>query len=279
MRAIAAVLILSGGAIAQPDARPEFEVASIKPAEPGLAWLRGGWFRTTPGGRANITNLTLKELIAQRMAHSGTPDFGRTRVARFHALRYNRETREQREMGRNPGDAPITPGGPIPELHRETKELPIYALVLAKKDGKLGPGLVESKEGGCTPRDPSRPFPQPEPGKLPTPLCGNIMVNPRFVRAARLPFASLAEKLSQVLGRTVVDKTSLPGNFDFSLEWTPDEGQAMQLPPGVPQPRPSDSAPVSIFTALQEQLGLKIESQKGPVEILVITRAEKPSEN
>jgi uncharacterized protein (TIGR03435 family) len=70
----------------------------------------------------------------------------------------------------------------------------------------------------------------------------------------------------------------LTGNFDISMEWTPDESQ-VQFAPDGPKPPPSDATGPSIFTALQEQLGLKLESQKGPVEMLVIDRAEKPSEN
>jgi uncharacterized protein (TIGR03435 family) len=73
--------------------------------------------------------------------------------------------------------------------------------------------------------------------------------------------------LSRVLARTVLDKTGLTTNFDIDLRWTPDETPS------------SDAAGPSLFTALQEQLGLKLESQKGPVEILIIERAEKPSEN
>jgi uncharacterized protein (TIGR03435 family) len=164
-------------------------------------------------------------------------------------------------------------------LHRETKELPIYALVMARKDGKLGPRLTESKEGGCTMPDPTKPPPPPEPGKPATLGCGGMMMSPRRLTASSVPLANLAPTLSRMLGRTVVDKTGLAGKFDISLEWTPDETQAIQLPPDAPKPLPSDGSGPSIFTALQEQLGLKLESQKGPVEIFVIERAEKPSEN
>jgi bla regulator protein blaR1 len=80
-------------------------------------------------------------------------------------------------------------------------------------------------------------------------------------------------------GRTVIDKTGLTGKYDMVLQWTPDESQAIRPGPDAPPASPSDSALPSIFTALQEQLGLKLESQKGPVQIFVIDRAEKPSEN
>jgi uncharacterized protein (TIGR03435 family) len=84
----------------------------------------------------------------------------------------------------------------------------------------------------------------------------------------------LAEHLGNQLGRTVVDRTGLPGNFAFELEWTPDPGE-----PIGPSSAPADLSGPSIFTALQEQLGLKLEPQKGSVEILVIGHVEKPSEN
>jgi uncharacterized protein (TIGR03435 family) len=76
----------------------------------------------------------------------------------------------------------------------------------------------------------------------------------------------------------VVDKTGLDGTYDISLHWMPDETQAFLAPPEQAAP-PADSSGLSIFTAVQEQLGLRLESQKGPVEVLVIDRAERPSAN
>ena len=98
----------------------------------------------------------------------------------------------------------------------------------------------------------------------------------------------VAENLSQRVGRTVLDQTGLKGNYDFTLKWTPDPGMGggpgmMPAPPGggpAPDaPPPPDPNGPSIFTALQEQLGLKLESTKGPVEIIVIEHVEKPSED
>ena len=81
--------------------------------------------------------------------------------------------------------------------------------------------------------------------------------------------ARLATALSRTLGRTVVDETSLGGSYDVSLHWTPDDAQPAADNPTDP----------SLFTALQEQLGLRLESARGPVEVLVVDQAEKPSEN
>jgi uncharacterized protein (TIGR03435 family) len=88
--------------------------------------------------------------------------------------------------------------------------------------------------------------------------------------------ATIVKLLSQQLGRTVLDKTGLTGDYDVKLQWTPDSGPASMM--GPDSKATPDSGP-SIFTAIQEQLGLKLESQKGPVEVLVIDRVARPSEN
>ena len=96
------------------------------------------------------------------------------------------------------------------------------------------------------------------------------------------PVVALANQLAQILGRSVIDRTELQGNYDMKLEWTPDEseGGAFRGPAAEAhgEPRPDSTGP-SLMTALPEQLGLKLESTKGPVEILTIERVEKPSEN
>ncbi len=144
-------------------------------------------------------------------------------------------------------------------LHRETKELPVYALVVAKNGPKL-----QEVEGG------------------PTKTKGAQMRMGRgLLNAQAVSMTMLATSLSNQLGRSVIDKTGLTGNYDVKLEWTPDEGQSFGPKEGGPEgapPPPSASGP-SIFTAVQEQLGLKLEPQKGPVEILIIDRIEKATEN
>jgi uncharacterized protein (TIGR03435 family) len=100
--------------------------------------------------------------------------------------------------------------------------------------------------------------------------------------AYALSMTQLARDLSHLLGRKVVDKTGLKGAYHFTLQWTPDESEPFKeiTDNGVPgsAPKPDSPGP-SVFTAIQEQLGLKLESQKAPVEILVIDHVEKPSEN
>jgi uncharacterized protein (TIGR03435 family) len=163
-------------------------------------------------------------------------------------------------------------------FHRETRELPVYKLVLAKKEGKLGPGIVESKVGGCTERDPSKPLRPPGPGQLP--YCGNVLGGPGQLSGTSASVGDVAVMLSLSVGRKVIDKTGLTGKYDITLKYTPDENQlAMMVPPGAPPPPTADTTGPSLFTALQEQLGLKLESEKGLVEIFVIDRADRPSEN
>jgi uncharacterized protein (TIGR03435 family) len=87
----------------------------------------------------------------------------------------------------------------------------------------------------------------------------------------------------QEVGRTIIDKTGLKGKYDWTLTWTPDDNTLMLKGPGGRQPGidapPPDISEPSLVTAIHEQLGLKLESQKGPVEVLVIDHIEKPSEN
>jgi uncharacterized protein (TIGR03435 family) len=102
-----------------------------------------------------------------------------------------------------------------------------------------------------------------------------------LLSAQGAPLNTLADSLSRLLGRVVLDKTGLTGLYDFELKWTPDEsqGQMFKGPDIGDSPPPADASGPTIFTAIQEQLGLKLESQKGPVEVLVIDHVERPTEN
>ncbi|HVO97030.1 MAG TPA: TIGR03435 family protein [Bryobacteraceae bacterium] len=131
------------------------------------------------------------------------------------------------------------------QVHREKKEMPCYALVVAKGGSKLKAPEADAD------------------GKHKD---GRMSMSRGSFTGQGLPVQAIAHAVEQVLGRAVIDKTGLTGNFDFKLEWTPDEAR-------------TDGDGASIFTALQEQLGLKLESTKGPVEIVVVDRLEKPSEN
>jgi uncharacterized protein (TIGR03435 family) len=157
------------------------------------------------------------------------------------------------------------------KLHRESKELPIFALVITKNGLKLH----EAKPGD----DYVNGFKGPE-GRS---GAGMMLMQPGKFTGQAVPIANLVQILAQQrLGRTIIDKTALTGKYDFVLQWSPDPGTS-PMPGGAPGdaggPPPADASGPSLFTALQEQLGLKLESQKGPVEMIVIDHAEKPSAN
>jgi uncharacterized protein (TIGR03435 family) len=163
-------------------------------------------------------------------------------------------------------------------VHHETRELPIYALVVARKDGKTGPHLRPAAVDCDTVGRGSAPPPiaQSPTERLP---CG-MRQAPGRILAGGVPMAPLVGNLSNFVDRLVVDRTGLKGNFDLELEWTPDQQSQPatgDAPPGAFPPPPAGGP--SIFTALQEQLGLKLESTKGPVEVLVIDSVERPTED
>jgi bla regulator protein blaR1 len=268
-------------------ATPRFEVASIKPAAPDQ---RGMMIRPGPNGGINISNLPLKEMITlawkiQPFQVSGGPSW-------IESLHWDITATGNHKF--NPDEMPLLVQSLLLDrfqlkIHHETKDLPVYALVLANKDGKLGPQLTESKEASCTPFDPSKPPPPPpppgrDPGKPPAMGCGGMFMGFDRLGAAGITIDRMVPMLSRMLGRTVIDKTGLTGKYDIQMQWTPDQAQLQTMappggiPPNMPQPQIDPNGP-TIFTALQEQLGLKLESQKGPVDILVIDSVEKPSEN
>jgi uncharacterized protein (TIGR03435 family) len=161
-------------------------------------------------------------------------------------------------------------------VHRATRELPVYDIGVAKSGVKL----ATPKEGSCSRRDPNEPPSAPRPGERP--VCGNIGMRRGAINGVGISMPMLAMVLSGILRRVVTDKTGFTGTFDVHLTFAPDDAIADanvggRLEGQVPQP--ADSAMPSIFTALQEQLGLTLISAKGPVEVLVIDHVERPSDN
>jgi uncharacterized protein (TIGR03435 family) len=263
-----------------------FEVATVKQNNSGEPFVRIGM---APGGRFTATNVPLRQLIT--IAYQVQPfqiDGGPNWMAsdRFDIV--------AKAAGELPPPQPGRPG-PLQSMmkalladrfhlvvHNARKEMPIYALLPARSDGKLGPRIHQSttdcaailaagRRGGGPP---------PQPPSLTDPIPCGMRVLPGGLSIGGMPLSQFAQFASGTLQRIVVDRTGLTSNFDIDLTWTPD-----QLPqgrgdpsPGAPALPPIDPNGPSLFTAVQEQLGLKLESTKGPVDVLVIDRAEKPTE-
>lgn len=155
--------------------------------------------------------------------------------------------------------------------------MPIYALVPARSDRTLGMQLRKSDADCGGPA--SAPSGPPAPGQMPR--CG-FMVGFGNLKARGSTLAALASTLSTFAGRIVIDRTAITGGYDIDLAWTPD--QIPRAQGGSDQPAQVNGTTIdpngpSLFTALQEQLGLKLESTKGPVDVLVVDRAERPTED
>ena len=243
MRTFACAIALCFGLSAETPLA--FEAASVKPAPPdrGTAW----YYRTPPGVRVSVSNAPLSVLIqniyrVRSFQVSSGPSWIATERWDIEATPGSNATPAITPEQRDEMFKTLLADRFHLVLHRETKELPVYDLVVAKGGSKL-----------------------PRSGDEP----GFGMSDTGSVTFKKTTVSTFANVLSGVLGRKVIDKTGLQGNFNVDLHWTPNERADAQ---------PDDAGP-SIFTAIQEQLGLRLESSKGPVEVLVIDRAEKPSEN
>ena len=168
--------------------------------------------------------------------------------------------------------------------HTETREMPVYNLVLARNDKRLGPSLKETS-AECRAAIAARLAAQ-RGGSLPTAPtasggCPPTGLNIGLVSKSGTQMAELARDLTQSVDRPVIDRTGLTGYYDYTLKWTPQPGIAIPfgvLLGGTPDALPpADPDAPSIFTAVQEQLGLKLEAGRGPVEVIVIDRFEKPT--
>ncbi|HYL75938.1 MAG TPA: M56 and DUF3738 domain-containing protein [Bryobacteraceae bacterium] len=247
-------------------AASKFEVASIKPSAPGGLAAR---FMMAPGGRVNINNINVKFLIQQAyqvrdFQITGGPGW-------IGSDRYDIVAKGEGDEQISQEQMRAMMQGLLADrfklvIHRETKELPVYSLVL----GKNGPKLKETPE--------TEGVPGPDGVRR-----GGMQVRMGrgLINGQGMTMEMLATQLANQLGRTVIDKTGLKGGYEVKLEWTPEQGQGPAIQReggGDAPPTTADSGP-TIFTALQEQLGLKLESTKGPVTIIVIDSVEKPTEN
>jgi uncharacterized protein (TIGR03435 family) len=260
-----AISVLSAQVVKSDGPKPQFEVATVRPNNTGEA---NASIRIQPGGRLTATNQTLRNLIrnafnVQPFQMIGGPDW-------MDADRYDIVAKiadaDLDEKGMVPGPQFMLRVQSLLEdrfkmaTHWETRELPVYALVVAT-EGKLGPKL-KVHGGEC---DRARGGGPPPPG-APAANCGtrtNMTPAAAKISGSGITMQTFARNLAGGTGRNVVDKTGLTGSYDLELEFTPEQT--------------ADNIGPSLFTAMQEQLGLKLDSQRAPVEVLVIDTLEKPT--
>jgi uncharacterized protein (TIGR03435 family) len=269
--AISAVNAPGGQAPATDTKLPAFEVASVKPTKISGTSL----VRPLPGGRFSVVNFSLAGLIkrAYRLQDNqlvGGPDWIRSEGYDIEAKAEGDASAEQMLLMLR---TVLTERFKL-TLRTERRELPVYALVLAKRDGATGPQLRRSSPGNCLRASPStgNTVRTADPDR---PWCGLYSPTGHWTGLA-VSLDAVANALTRFVGRGVLNRTGLIGDFDLNLQWT--DLTVLFSPAANADPPPLVDGP-SLFTALQEQLGLKLESSKGPVDVLVIDHAEKPAED
>jgi uncharacterized protein (TIGR03435 family) len=278
--AAATLVAITAIAVVGQTARPKFEVASIKPT--GDAG--GGWMQPMPGGLSASAPLRVLMEAAyevQPFQIVGGPEWVESDGYAVDAKASGNPQHEQRMLMLQS----LLEDRFQLRIHRQSREMPVYALVGARSGLKLPP----PRNGNCVQEtdllgplaDPGARMPPPGQAPVSAPKCGGLDV-PLEVGGARLvggtvPMAEFVRVLSRLLGRTVTDQTGFSGVFDVNLGFLPDE-TTPGLPPPPPGAIPLGIASTSIFSAIRE-LGLQLESTKGPVEVLVIDHVERPSAN
>jgi len=280
MRSFVAPVVAQSDAAPQADGSqdpPEFDAASVKPNKSGDVARAMG---PEPGGRFNARNVPLRDLVA--IGYSIPPLFASYRIVGgpewIDSARFDVSATAGRDLP--PDQVALRVRRLLADrfgvkAHWETREMPVYALVFAQRDRALGPRLTRSDvdcaalraaaRGGAPPATP-----QPTEGRR---VCTGRTI-PGTINGAALSMDTLASSLARFAGRIVQNQTGLTGGFDYELTWTPD--QPVEQIPGAPAPTLDPNGP-SLFTAVQEQLGLKLDAQKGAVEVLVVDRADLPS--
>lgn len=270
----------NGGAL------PSFQVASVKPDHSGAP---NRFFRFADPSRISISNMPVKDLIGfayhvQPFQISGGPGWINSQgydieakvddsvVAQLQKLPPDERVEQFRLMLQS-----LLIDRFKLKLGHETKELPVYDLVVAKGGPRLTPTTAPA----------APPPPAASSNGQPRSRGPAMMISPGRLTARDVPISFFAQSLGrqpELGGRLVVDKTGLTGKYDFTLQFAPERQMLMpgtndRAPMGADGPPPPDPNAPSIFTAIQEQLGLKLEPTKGPVQTLVIESIQQPSEN
>jgi uncharacterized protein (TIGR03435 family) len=259
-------------AISAQTTHAEFDVVSIKRADPNAT---GGGMRTLPDGTSIMTNVAIWQFIRSAAPAPvqdviGLPDWANTERYDLTAKPPAGSTREQRSvMWRT-----LFAERMKLVTHVEEKERDTFALVVARSDGRLGPQLKPSTLD-CGPRPPGSP---PPPPPLPSATdadmlnrCGGRFGNGSIVSGG-ITMDSLVGSLGGLAGRLVNNRTGLQGFYALTLTYSPAR-------PADARPDTTPNEAPEFFTALQEQLGLKLQPEKTMVPVLVIDHIERPTEN
>jgi len=267
MCAVAAVAIVGRAQ----DRDPTFEVATVKANKSGES---NGGLQRQPGGRLTATNMPLRPMITYAFQIAGYQLVGAP--GWVDAARYD-------VVAKMEGNPPaVAPGAGVDlmqlalqrlladrfklKVHHDSREMDIYALVMLKP-GTPGPELKPTTEDcAAAAKAAERGAPLTGPN---APFCGSG-VGPGTIRFGGLPGSQIARTLSILAGRFVADRTGLTGSWDFNLKFAPEQRQA------AGGNAAGDSELPSFFTAIQEQLGLKLEATRGPVDVVVIDNIEMP---
>ncbi len=282
---LAAALLASTATLLgqQPAPQRAFDVVSIKPSPAGAP---NRLPRISPG-RIEIVSTTLKALIG--MAYSRFAFDTREIVGGPSWIDSDRfdlvATMERPPQGFDSTGLPSGLAAMLRALledrfrvktHNERREGDVYTLTFARSDRKTAAGLRTVPEA-CATALKELTAATPPPQRSGPPPC-SFGGPPGKLIGTGVTIAMFTSVLSVNVGRPVIDRTELAGSFDIELNFDP--ASAAKAPPGAPLgPTPTDDTKPSIFTALQEQLGLKLESTRGPIDVLVIDQAERPTAN
>jgi bla regulator protein blaR1 len=272
---VAAYVLMSGCMLVHAQGPKSFEAASIKRNNSGDP---GVMMRRLPNG-ATLVNVPLQMIIVQ--AYEIQPSQLEGGPSWIFSDRFDIQAKAEREL--KPPEFRELMRNLLADrfglvTHTEQKTRAVYALVQAKT-GKLGPKLRKS-ETDCAALAAGRGGAPPPPPAPDEPIRCGMRMTPGQMTAGGTSMAALASTLSRQLDRMVIDKTGIAGTYDFELAFAPNQAP-QPPPPGASAPDPStiESGAPDLFTAIREQLGLKLESQKAPVDVVVIDKVEPPTEN